>query len=337
MIELQNFTKHYRNKVAVDRLTLKIGPGEIFGFIGPNGAGKTTTIRFLATLIRATEGEGWVAGHNVRRDPLAVKRSLGYMPDSFGVYNGMRVKDFLEFFAAIHRLPATKRKKAIAEVTDRLELAPRWNDYVNYLSRGLKQRLCLAQALLHDPPVLILDEPASGLDPRARIQLKQLLGELRQRGKCILISSHILAELADCCTSIGIIEGGQLLISGPLEEVIKQVRPVRRVVIRFVDSVEKGLNVLRGIADVQTLEIQQNELHVALRAQDRDLAAIMKQLVTAGASICSFAEEEPSLEEVFLVATQSGKDGRIVDSVLADQEGRIPAWCDRRAPQNEQE
>ncbi|HMF36472.1 MAG TPA: ABC transporter ATP-binding protein, partial [Isosphaeraceae bacterium] len=210
MIEVVNFTKRYGDFVAVDDLSFSIGKGEIFGFIGPNGAGKSTTIRFLATLLRPTSGEGRICGHSVTADPMAVRRVIGFMPDDFGVYDGMKVWEFLDFFAVAYEIPRVSRKKIIGEVLELLDLTHKKDDYVNGLSKGMKQRLCLAKTLVHDPPVLILDEPASGLDPRARLEMKALLGELRRMGKTILISSHILSELADFCTSIGIIERGKL-------------------------------------------------------------------------------------------------------------------------------
>ena len=240
MIELINFSKHYGDLVAVNCLNLKIQPGEMFGFIGPNGAGKSTTIRFLSTLLKATAGDGIVNGHRVSKDPMGVRRSIGYMPDNFGVYDGMRVWEFLDFFALAYQIPRPRRKQVIGDVLDLLDLSVKRESYVNSLSRGMKQRLCLAKTLVHDPPVLILDEPTSGLDPRARIEIKALFKELRQMGKTILISSHILTELADCCTSIGIIERGRLLMSGPMEEVYKHIRRNRIVKDTFFDEHGNG-------------------------------------------------------------------------------------------------
>ncbi len=248
MIELCHFTKRYGDLLAVDDLNLKIEPGEMFGFIGPNGAGKSTTIRFLATLLKATGGDGIVNGHRVSRQPLAVRRSIGYMPDNFGVYDGMKVWEFLDFFAVAYQLPRGRRKQVIGDVLDLLDLTGKRDAFVNSLSRGMKQRLCLAKTLVHDPPVLILDEPSSGLDPRARIEVKALLKELRKMGKTILISSHILTELADCCTSIGIIERGKLLMHGPIEEVYHRIRRNRIVRIRFLKNQEAGLSILRSHA-----------------------------------------------------------------------------------------
>src|SRR5260370_9064594 len=195
MIEVVNFTKRYGDFVAVDDLSFSISQGEVFGFIGPNGAGKSTTIRFLATLLRPTSGEGWVAGHSVVDDPMAVRRVIGFMPDDFGVYDGMKVWEFLDFFAVAYEIPFAYRKRIISEVLELLELTHKRDDYVNGLSKGMKQRLCLAKTLVHDPPVLTLIDPASGLDPRARLEMKALLNELRGMGKTILISSPTLSKL----------------------------------------------------------------------------------------------------------------------------------------------
>src|SRR4051812_39702694 len=229
--------------------------GVIFGFIGPNGAGKSTTIRFLATLLRPTSGEGRVAGHSVVSDPMAVRRVIGFMPDDFGVYDGMKVWEFLDFFAVAYEIPVTYRKKIINEVLELLELGHKRDDYVNGLSKGMKQRLCLAKTLVHDPPVLILDEPASGLDPRARLEMKALLNELRGMGKTILISSHILSELADFCTSIGIIERGKLLAAGSIQEIQRKLRTHKVLKIGVLgDSTEIAVRVLKDEATVGAVE-----------------------------------------------------------------------------------
>src|SRR5213595_2344364 len=255
MIEITDFGKNYGDFTAVENLNLTIDAGEMFCFIGPNGAGKSTTIRFLATLLKASHGEGMVNGHSVNDDPLNVRRSVGYMPDNFGVYDGMKVWEFLDFFAVAYQIPRNRRKQVIGEVLELLDLAHKRNDFVNGLSRGMKQRLCLAKTLVHDPPVLILDEPSSGLDPRARLEFKALLKELRRMGKTILISSHILSELADCCTSIGIIERGQLLMQGPIAEVYSRIRRNRLIEIKFMDGMEAGLSIIRSLPETRGVEI----------------------------------------------------------------------------------
>ena len=304
MIELIDFGKDYGDFTAVHQLNLKIGAGEMFGFIGPNGAGKSTTIRFLTTLLKASRGEGTVNGHSVTRDPMSVRQSVGYMPDNFGVYDGMKVWEFLDFFAVAYRIPRQERKKVISDVLDLLDLTYKRDDYVNGLSRGMKQRLCLAKTLVHDPPVLILDEPASGLDPRARLEVKALLKELRKMGKTILISSHILTELADCCTSIGIIERGQLLIHGPIEEVYRQIRGNRIIEVKFTSNMEVGLSVLRKSSLVHDVAVDGHVATVELATDDLGVAKLLDELVANQVGVRSFAEKEPTLEDVFMLVTK---------------------------------
>jgi ABC-2 type transport system ATP-binding protein len=304
MIELVDFGKDYGEFTAVERLSLKIEAGEMFGFIGPNGAGKSTTIRFLATLLKASRGEGIVNGHSVTRDPMNVRRSVGYMPDSFGVYDGMKVWEFLDFFAVAYRIPKSRRKAVITDVLELLDLAHKRDDFVNGLSRGMKQRLCLAKTLVHDPPVLILDEPASGLDPRARLEVKALLKELRRMGKTILISSHILTELADCCTSIGIIERGQLLMHGPIEEVYRRIRGNRIIQVKFVNGMDVGLSVIRSSPYCRDVQVEDHQASVELEADDAGVAQLLDQLIANKVGIRSFAEKEPTLEDVFMMVTK---------------------------------
>src|SRR5215211_4472948 len=304
MIELIDFTKHYGDFVAVDRLNLKIEAGEMFGFIGPNGAGKSTTIRFLATLLRATEGEAIVNGHSVTKDPIAVRKSVGYMPDNFGVYDGMKVWEFLDFFAVAYQIPRARRKAVIGDVLELLDLTHKRDDFVNGLSRGMKQRLCIAKTLVHDPPVLILDEPTSGLDPRARLEVKALFRELRKMGKTILISSHILSELADSCTSIGIIERGQLLMHGPIEDVYKRIRGNRTVEVRFVNNMDVGLSVIRSSPCVRNVAIDVNSCVVELEANDEQVNELLQQLIYNKCGVRSFSEKDPSLEDVFMLVTK---------------------------------
>ena len=304
MIELQDFTKRYGDLLAVDHLNLKIEPGETFGFIGPNGAGKSTTIRFLATLLKATAGEGTVNGFSVTRQPLDVRRSIGYMPDSFGVYDGMKVWEFLDFFAVAYQIPRSRRKQVIGDVLDLLDLTGKRNDFVNSLSRGMKQRLCLAKTLVHDPPVLILDEPASGLDPRARVEVKALLRELRRMGKTILISSHILTELADCSTSIGIIERGKLLMHGPIDDVYRRIHRNRIVVIKFLENMEAGVSIIRSRPETREVQVDGNRVTVELAANEQQVADLMERLLHGGVRMHSFAEKDPTLEDVFMLVTK---------------------------------
>ena len=304
MIEIKHFGKTYGDFVAVSDLSLKIEAGEMFGFIGPNGAGKSTTIRFLATLLKASHGEGTVNGHSVTNDPIGVRRSVGYMPDNFGVYDGMKVWEFLDFFAVAYQVPRARRKEVLSDVLELLDLTHKRDDFVNGLSRGMKQRLCLAKTLVHDPPVLILDEPASGLDPRARLEVKALLKELRRMGKTILISSHILTELADCCTSIGIIERGKLLLSGPIDQVYKRITRNRHIEVRFIGNPEEGVSLIRSDPKVDNVELSPRGCTLEMKGEDQDVKRLMRQLVAADCGLVSFADKEPTLEDVFMMVTK---------------------------------
>ncbi|MGC3970225.1 MAG: ABC transporter ATP-binding protein [Pirellulales bacterium] len=304
MIELKNFTKLYGDFAAVENLTFKIEPGELFGFIGPNGAGKSTTIRFLVTLLQATSGEGFVNGFSVGRQPMDVRRSIGYMPDAFGVYDGMKVWEFLDFFATAYQIPLARRKAVIGDVMDLLDIAGKRNEQVSSLSRGMTQRLCLAKTLVHDPPVLILDEPTSGLDPRARLEIKALLRELRSMGKTILIASHILTELADCCTSIGIVERGKLLLHGPIDDVYRRIQRNRRLEIRFLDGQDRGLALLRKQPGFVDLAVDGPKVTAEMAADEQQLAALVDEMVREGVRFHSFADLDPTLEDVFMLVTK---------------------------------
>jgi len=304
MIELKDFGKDYGEFTAVKCLNLKIEAGEMFGFIGPNGAGKSTSIRFLATLLRATRGVGSVNGFDVASQPMDVRHSVGYMPDTFGVYDGMKVWEFLDFFAVAYKIPRSRRKAVITDVLELLDLTHKRNDFVNGLSRGMKQRLCLAKTLVHDPPVLILDEPASGLDPRARLEVKALLKELRKMGKTILISSHILTELADCCTSIGIIERGELLMNGSIEDVYRRIRKNRIINIKFIDNMDAGLSIIRSMPECVDLDIDRQQVTCELQTDDAGVASLLRKLVTNDVHIRNFSEKDPTLEDVFMMVTK---------------------------------
>lgn len=293
--------------MAVDDLNLSIGEGEIYGFIGPNGAGKSTTIRFLATLLKPTSGEGRIAGHSVTNDPMAVRRVIGFMPDDFGVYDGMKVWEFLDFFAVAYEIPRLERRRIIGEVLQLLDLTHKRDDYVNGLSKGMKQRLCLAKTLVHNPPVLILDEPSAGLDPRARLEMKYLLNELRRMGKTILISSHILSELADFCTSIGVIERGKLLASGSIQDIQKQLRSHRVLKVRILNENPVQFEyILKNHASVkaQSVNTIERTLSAEFEGDGSAQADLLRQMMDAGAVVEAFDEEQISLEDVFMMITK---------------------------------
>lgn len=307
MIEVEHFTKRYGDFMAVEDLNLSIGEGEIYGFIGPNGAGKSTTIRFLATLLKPTSGEGRIAGHSVTNDPMAVRRVIGFMPDDFGVYDGMKVWEFLDFFAVAYEIPRLERRRIIGEVLQLLDLTHKRDDYVNGLSKGMKQRLCLAKTLVHNPPVLILDEPSAGLDPRARLEMKYLLNELRRMGKTILVSSHILSELADFCTSIGVIERGKLLASGSIQDIQKQLRSHRVLKVRILNENPAQFEyILKNHASVkaQSVNTIEGTLSAEFEGDGPAQADLLRQMMEAGAIVEAFDEEQISLEDVFMMITK---------------------------------
>ncbi|MDY7039228.1 MAG: ABC transporter ATP-binding protein, partial [Chloroflexota bacterium] len=250
MIEIKNLTKRYGRLTAVQDVSLNVEEGSVFGFVGPNGAGKTTTMRILTTLLRPTSGVARVGGCSVTGDPRGVRRQVGYMPDFFGVYNDMLVWEYLDFFAACYHVPESKRSALVGDLLDLVDLEHRRDDPLNSLSRGMKQRLCLARTLAHDPAVLILDEPASGLDPRARIEIRELLRELQAMGKTIFFSSHILSEVEEICTAIGVIEAGQLLVCGTLEE-LRALRPARVLRIGLLDRLDEARTMLMSLVGVE--------------------------------------------------------------------------------------
>lgn len=305
MIQIQNFSKRYQSFFAVKQLNLTIEKGDIFGFIGPNGAGKTTTIRFLATLLKPSAGRALINGYDVTSQVMKVRHSIGYMPDNFGLYDGMKVWEFLDFFALAYKMPKKRRLNVIEDVLSLVDLTEKRNSLVNGLSRGMKQRLCLAKTLLHDPPVLILDEPASGLDPRARVEMKELLKELQRMGKTILISSHILSELAECCNKVGIMERGTLLAAGPIENILKTVQEHRIVELTILDQSEAIQDFLKKESHVSTiLTPEPSQICFTFSGEDSHLAELHRKLILQMFPILWFKEKEISLEEVFLKITK---------------------------------
>lgn len=305
MIECRNLTKVYGEHVALNNLSLKLEAGDAFGFIGPNGAGKTTTIRILATLLEPTSGEALVGGYSVLQEADDVRRILGYMPDQFGIYDGMRSYEYLEFFAAAYRVPRAKRPELIKDVLEITDLTGKREAFVETLSTGMRQRLCLAKTLLHDPKVLVLDEPASGLDPRARIELKELIRELSRMGKTLCVSSHILPELADFCNKVGILEGGVLLASGPVESILERASArVRSVRVVVLSEPEKAEALLSAWAPVQNLRREDRTFHFDTEAELDTLADLLDKMIQDRVRVVHFGEEKTDLEKVFLQVTR---------------------------------
>ncbi len=304
MIKTQDLTKVYGSLRAIDHLNLELHQGDLFGFIGPNGSGKTTTLRILATLLNPTWGEAYVAGYSIYTHAKQIRRLIGYMPDAFGVYDDMKVIEYLEFFAAAYRLRGPARHKKCEEVLELVELGYKRDALVTSLSRGMTQRLGLARVLLHDPQVLLLDEPASGLDPRARIEIRLLLKQLRQMGKTIMVSSHILPELADICNKVGIIERGLLLVSAEVSEVIRRVReqPVLRIRVR--ENPEGAARLLEQDTLVQQVDLRDHTLVVTLQPGVEDYSTLATLLVQSGYRLLEFREDELNLETAFMALTK---------------------------------
>jgi ABC-2 type transport system ATP-binding protein len=307
MIETRDLTKTYGELYALNRLTIKLDPGDVYGFIGPNGAGKTTTMRILATLLNPNWGEGFVCGHSIHTNPREIRRAVGYMPDFFGVYDDMKVIGYLEFFASAYRIVGEARRRKCEEVLELVDLTFKREALVTSLSRGMTQRLGLARVLLHDPQVLLLDEPASGLDPRARIEMRRLLKKLRGLGKTIMISSHILPELSDICNKIGIIEKGQLLFNGDVAEAIRQVRQNPVVRVGVADGRDReAADLLEKLPEVFSVEpcVEPPCLRVTLSPGTIDPGPLADALVGAGFRLRLLMEEEIDLEDVFLGITK---------------------------------
>jgi len=307
MIETRELTKMYGDLYALDRLTLKLEKGDVYGFIGPNGAGKTTTMRILATLLNPTWGEATVCGYSIYNGAKDIRRVMGYMPDFFGVYDDMKVIEYLEFFAAAYRIKGSERRRKCDQVLELVDLGYKRDALVTSLSRGMTQRLGLARVLLHEPQVLLLDEPASGLDPRARIEMRGLLKELRNMGKTILVSSHILPELADICNKIGIIERGRLLFDGDVESAIKQVRQRHVLTVVVADGRNpEAKTLIEQHSSVEGIELkeQDNFLVVTLRDGISDGSFIPEILVRNGFRLKMLKEEEIDLEDVFMGITK---------------------------------
>ena len=309
MLRTKQLRKVYGGLVAVEGIDLELEPGDVFGFIGPNGAGKTTTIKMLATLLQPTSGSATIDGIDVVANPREIRPLIGYMPDAFGVYDDVKVWEYLDFFAAAYNLKREARTATVDRVLDLTDLTEKRDAFVQTLSRGMQQRLCLAKCLVHDPKLLLLDEPASGLDPRARIDIKKLIQRLGAMGKTIIVSSHILPELSDFCNRIGIMERSRLLISGDVETIIRQLQPTRLLTITPVKGVV-AVAALRGALEerpeVEKVTVENSDdgtLLVAFTGGFEEQATLLSDLITGGHQICSFSETAMDLEDVFMRVT----------------------------------
>jgi ABC-2 type transport system ATP-binding protein len=303
MIAVEGLTKIYGNRTALDHVSFEVPKGEIFGFVGPNGAGKTTTLRILSALLEPTSGRALVDGADVTEHPDLVHERLGYMPDFFGVYDQLTAGEYLDFYASCYRLPKARRKKITDDLLELVGLTDRRDQAVDTLSRGLKQRLCLARALVHDPAVLLLDEPASGLDPRARVEMREILKELQTMGKTIVISSHILPELTELCTMIGIIDQGRMRATGPVHDVIRQLTAGRRLRITVLGQKEEAAAVLKPLAAIHEVVMVNGTIEAKYEGDDAAAASILQTLIAAGIKVFGFSQLEGGLEDAFMKAT----------------------------------
>lgn len=308
-IETKNLSKQYGKLSAVSDLSIAIPAGTLYGFIGPNGAGKTTTIRMMAGLLEPTAGEILINGENIARNPQRARWLVGYMPDFFGVYDDMKVWEYIDFFARCYKLPADRRATIVDELLALVDLSDKKEAFVESLSRGMRQRLCLAHALVHDPQILLLDEPASGLDPRARIEMRELLRELGRMGKTVLISSHILTELAEMCDAVAIIEKGQLLAAGPVDEIARAARADTLLKIELLahdaDTIAHATRALQGYPGVSDVfDMADGAIEAAFTGDKEAIGGLLRHLVMENVPMISFSEAQSDLEDIFLRVTK---------------------------------
>ncbi len=307
MVTIRNLTKTYGRYRALNNLNLHIGKGDIFGFVGPNGAGKTTTMRIICGLLQADWGEVYIDGVDALNHPEQVKRRVGYVPDFFGVYDNFKVMEYMEFYGSMYGMEGEAVRKTSVGLLDLVNLSDKRDAYVDGLSRGMKQRLCVARALIHNPQLLILDEPASGLDPRARFELKEVMKNLGAMGKTIIISSHILPEPGEMCNSIGVMEKGNLVASGKVEEITRRSRRSNPLTIEVLDNKELAIQILKQTPLVEKISIREDAIIIAFSGDDEEMAQLLTSLIMNGVRISNFHREPGNLETLFLEITGGGK------------------------------
>ncbi len=303
MLVIENLEKNFGALKAVNNLSMEVGKGDILGFIGPNGAGKTTTIRMISTLLKPSAGTIKINDVDINEHPDEVRSLIGYMPDDFGMYEDLRLWEYLDLFASAYNIPVNKRKQMIGDVLELTDLFEKRKLFIGQLSRGMQQRLCLSKTILHDPQLLLLDEPASGLDPRARIDLKEIFKELKRMGKTIVISSHILPELADFCNKIAIIEQGKLAASGNVQDVVEMCRGGKVYNIKLVENFDEAIKCLLDIPLVSNASINNNIISITWNGDNNDIFQVINMLVAKGFKILAFNEVEVDLEDVFMKVT----------------------------------
>lgn len=306
MIEIRDLTKRYGSFIALDHLNLSLEEGVVFGFVGANGAGKSTTFSILATLLSPTSGDALINGKSVVKEPKEVRKQIGYMPDFFGVYDQLKVDEYLDFYGASYGIQLAERQVLIPQLLELVNLTSKRYEYVDLLSRGMKQRLCLARALIHDPKVLILDEPASGLDPRARVEMRDILRNLKSMGKTILISSHILPELAEMCDEIGVIDNGKLIAHGNVAAIQAQLQGEKRIVLKVTDQLDAVRAFLEEDPHISSIDVIENRLEIAFnyRGTNAEQVALLKKAMLTDLPIYALSEEEKDLEDVFMAITK---------------------------------
>lgn len=309
MIVVDKLNKMYGNFQAVDDLSFRIDKGDIFGFVGHNGAGKTTTMKIISTLMKPTSGSVLVDGVDISKSYRDIRKSIGYMPDFFGVYDDFRVEEYMDFYGSVNGLSKNEIITSSNDLLELVDLVDKKRAYVNDLSRGMKQRLCLARSLIHDPKVLLLDEPASGLDPRARIQMKGILKELRNMGKTIIISSHILTELSEVCNSVGIIDGGKMVAFGKMQDVINDINGFSKMRLEVIGSPDKGVNLIREHDSVKDISIIDNVVEFSINGDELEISNILKRLVKNEIEVLTYSKIEGNLEDVYMKITKEvGED-----------------------------
>ena len=303
MLYLGNLSKSYGSFLAVNNLSLHVPRGDLFGFVGPNGAGKTTTIRMLCGLLKPNFGTVHINGYELRSQSEAVRRCIGYVPDFFGVYDNLKVKEYMEFYGSIYGIDDATVRKMTGDLLDLVNLADKEEVYVDTLSRGMKQRLCVARALLHNPQLLVLDEPSSGLDPRARVEMKELLMNLNSMGKTIIISSHILADIAEMCNSVGIMNRGRLVTAGKMEDILGMGRNEHHLIIQIRSEMNKAVEHMRELPEVSLVSVRENEIVINFAGTDEEVNRIMISLMQAGVMVGGYHREESNLETLFMQLT----------------------------------
>lgn len=306
MLRITDLTKNYGSFTAVNHLTLHIPEGELFGFVGPNGAGKTTTIRIVCGLLTASSGKVQIGDTAAAVGSKEMKRQIGYVPDFFGVYDNLKVREYMDMYGSMYSMNSRDIAKLTDDLLELVNLTDKKEFYVDTLSRGMKQRLCVARALLHNPKLLILDEPSSGLDPRARVEMKELLKNLHSMGKTIVISSHILAELSEMCSSIGIMNRGQLVTSGRIEDIMRQLNGGNHIHIRIGSDMETAVRLMKEQAGVVVESVRENEMIISSNGTDEEICALIGYMITNQVILTGFYKEEGNLESLFMQLTGGG-------------------------------